>query len=314
MGKKIQTELTYYITGPTACGKTKTAIELAKLIGGEVVSADSTQIYKHMNIGSAKPTEEEMQGIRHHLIDELDPNEEYSAALFQRMARAAISDIKKRGKTPIITGGSGFYLNALLYDTSFYPKKTDKNDREKYMQIAEQYGNISLHGILRERDSESADAIHPNNVKRVIRALLYYDETGIKMSSHNAQEAKKKMPQDARLFILNMSRPILYQRINQRVDEMFKEGLVEEVQRLVEMGCHEQLTSMQALGYKETLSYLRNHSTLDEAMEKIKRSTRNFAKRQITWFKHKCNGVWLDMDSIQIRDLIEMAKTSNIWK
>ena len=315
MGQEVQTGiLTYYIAGPTASGKTQIAVELAKLIDGEVISADSAQIYKHMDIGSAKPTKDEMQGIRHHLIDVLNPDEEYSAAMFQKMARAAADDIKRRGKTPIIAGGSGFYLNALLYGVDFYPNEPDKNGREKYMQIAYKYGNIYLHSLLRAKDPEAAVTIHPNNVKRVIRALLFYDETGMKMSLHNEEEARKRAPEDARLFVLSMSRPLLYERIDQRTGNMFCRGLVNEVQRLIEMGYDEHLTSMQAIGYKETIDYLKNRCTLDDAKEKIKRATRHLAKRQITWYKHKCDGVWVDAGNIQLLDLIDMAKTSNLWK
>jgi len=315
MGQEIQTDLTYFITGPTACGKTQTAVELAKLIDGEVISADSAQIYRHMNIGTAKPTIEDMQGIRHHLIDELDPDAEYSAAMFQRMARAAIDDIKARGKTPIIAGGSGFYLNALLYDTSFIAKEPDKNTREKYIQISEDYGNMYLHSLLRAKDPESAAVIHANNVRRVVRALVFYDETGMKLSEHNfEEESKKQIPENTRLFILYMDRPLLYERIGNRVEDMFGKGLADEVQGLLDMGYDERLTSMQALGYKETIDYLKNRCTLDEAKDKIKRATRHFAKRQLTWFRHKCAGVWMDMNDLHLIHLIDMAKTSNIWK
>ncbi|MDR1560082.1 MAG: tRNA (adenosine(37)-N6)-dimethylallyltransferase MiaA [Clostridiales bacterium] len=314
MGQEIQTDITYYITGPTACGKTGTAIELAKLTDGEVVSADSAQIYKYMDIGTAKPTFEETQGIRHHLIDVLEPDEEYSAAIFQKIARAAIDDIKSRGKTPIVAGGSGFYLNALLYDVAFASGEPDKAAREKYMQIALDYGKMYLHGLLRQRDPESAAAIHPNNVKRVIRALTFFDETGIKLSSHNAEESKRQAANDARLFILNMSRPMLYDRINQRVDSMFDRGLATEVECLIGRGYDERLTSMQALGYKETVDYLKNRCTLDETKDRIKRATRHFAKRQLTWFRRERAGVWINIDDLQLTDLIGMAKTSNIWK
>ena len=314
MGQEIQTDLTYYITGPTACGKTKTAIELAKLVDGEVISADSAQIYKYMDIGTAKPDKEEMRGIRHHLVDELEPDAEYSAAMFQRMAREAISDIKRRGRTPIVAGGSGFYLNALLYDTAFTPNEPDKNTREYYMQIADKYGKIYLHNLLRAKDPESAAAIHANNVKRVIRALMFFDETGKKLSAHNLEESKKQMPKDARLFILNMDRPLLYERIDQRVDSMFEKGLIAEVRRILDMGYGERLTSMQALGYKETIDYLKNRCSFDEAKDRIKRATRHFAKRQLTWFRHKCGGVWIDINDLRLIDLMDMAKTSNIWK
>jgi len=314
MGQEIQTGLTIYITGPTACGKTQAAIELAKLLDGEVVSADSAQVYKYMDIGTAKPTAEEMQGIRHHLIDVLEPDREYSAALFQRMAREAVNDIISRGKTPIVAGGPGFYLNALLYDTAFITNEPDKNTREKYIQIAEQYGNIYLHGLLNAKDPGSAAAIHANDVKRVIRALMFYDATGIRMSAHNSEEAKKPMPENARLFILNMGRPELYGRIDSRVDSMFDRGLTGEVKRLLDMGYGENLASMRALGYKETVDYLKNRCGLLEAQDDIKRKTRNFAKRQLTWFRHKCGGVWISTGDLRLSDLVDMAKTSNIWK
>ena len=315
MGKEIQTDdIIYYITGPTACGKTRTAVELAKLIDGEIISADSAQVYRYMDIGTAKPDVKEMQGIRHHLIDVLYPDEEYSAAIFQKMARDAVNDIRIRGKTPIVAGGSGFYLNALLYETAFSLNEPEKNAREKYMQIASHYGNIYLHNLLQMRDPESAAAIHANNVKRVIRALIFYDDTGIKLSSHNAEQAKKHKPPGARVFILNMNRPLLYERINQRVDDMFDRGLVREVQKLIEMGYDERLTSMQALGYKETIDYLKNRCNLNAAKEKIKSATRHFAKRQLTWFRNKCCGVWIDMNNLRLADLIDMAKTTSIWK
>ncbi|MDR2649025.1 MAG: tRNA (adenosine(37)-N6)-dimethylallyltransferase MiaA [Clostridiales bacterium] len=314
MGQKIQTDIIYFITGPTACGKTRTAIELAMLVNGEVISADSAQIYKYMNIGTAKPTIEEMRGIRHHLIDVLAPDAEYSAAMFQKMARGAISDIKNRGKTPIVAGGSGFYLNALLYNVDFASGEPNKTVRDKYMQIAAEYGSIYLYDLLREKDPESAAAIHANNIKRVVRALTFFDETGGKLSSHNREESNRRAPEDARLFILNLSRPLLYERINQRVDIMFDRGLAAEARRLTDMGYGKHLTSMQALGYKETLDYLENRCTLDEAKDRIKRATRHFAKRQITWFRHKCAGVWINIDDLRITDLIDMAKTSNIWK
>jgi len=314
MGQAIQTDLIYYITGPTACGKTQAAVELAKLTDGEVISADSAQIYKYMDIGTAKPTAEETQGIRHHLIDVLEPDQPYSAALFQKMAGEAIEDIQSRGKTPIVAGGSGFYLNALLYNTEFIANGPDKDTQEMYIQIAEQYGNIYLHSLLKAKDPESAAVIHPNNVRRVIRALMFGDETGIKMSAHNSRESKRPAPENARLFILNMERPMLYERINRRVDRMFEQGLIGEVQNLLNMGYNEDLTSMRALGYKETIDYIKNRCTLDEAKDMIKLGTRHFAKRQLTWFRHKCCGVWIDACDLRLFDLIDMAKTSNIWK
>ena len=314
MGQAIQTDLIYYITGPTACGKTQAAVELAKLTDGEVISADSAQIYKYMDIGTAKPTAEETQGIRHHLIDVLEPDQPYSAALFQKMAGGAVRDIQSRGKTPIVAGGSGFYLNALLYNTEFIANGPDKDTQEMYIQIAEQYGNIYLHSLLKAKDPESAAVIHPNNVRRVIRALMFGDETGIKMSAHNSRESKRPAPENARLFILNMERPMLYERINRRVDRMFEQGLIGEVQNLLNMGYNEDLTSMRALGYKETIDYIKNRCTLDEAKDMIKLGTRHFAKRQLTWFRHKCCGVWIDACDLRLFDLIDMAKTSNIWK
>lgn len=284
------------IAGATACGKTDTAIELAQKINGEIISADSMQVYKYMDIGTAKPTVEEMKGIKHYLIDTLYPDEEFSIAVFQKMAKKYINEIYEKGKIPILSGGTGFYINSIVYDNNFKETFIDETLRKKLQEDAITKGNLYLHNILREVDFESSEAIHFNNVKRVIRAIEYYKQTGQKISEHNKIEKAKEEIYNSTFIILNRDREIIYDRINQRVDLMIKKGLVDEVSKLLKMGYSKNLVSMQGLGYKEIVSYLDDEISLDYAVEIIKRDTRHFAKRQITWFKHQCNGFWIDMD------------------
>ncbi len=282
------------ISGPTACGKTDLSIMLAKKIGGEIISGDSMQVYKYMDIGTAKPTHEEMSGIPHFLIDELYPDEEYNVMIFQKMARKYMEGIYDRGHIPIIVGGTGFYINALVYDNDF--AEEDESDiRKELYEIAEREGAGRLHSMLAEADPEYAGKIHPNNIKRVVRALEYYRITGEKMSEHNKNAAEKESPYNLAFFVLNMDRAKLYERINLRVDIMMRDGLEEEVRNLLCMGYSPELVSMQGLGYKEFIPYFNGEMSLEQAVDDIKKYTRHFAKRQLTWFRHQTDGTWIDI-------------------
>lgn len=282
------------LTGPTAVGKTKASINLAKAVNGEIISADSMQVYKYMDIGSAKIRPEEMQGIRHYLVDELEPDEEFHVVRFQQMAKQAIDEIYAKGKVPIVVGGTGFYIQALLYDIDFTENEEDKSYREALEAIVKQQGADVLHNMLREVDPESADNIHANNVKRVIRALEFYKQTGQKISEHNEKEKAKESPYEFCYFVLTDDRQLLYNRIDLRIDQMLDEGLIEEVTALKNKGYTRDMVSMQGLGYKEILDYLNGECTLEEAIYILKRDTRHFAKRQLTWFRRERDVIWID--------------------
>ena len=284
------------LTGPTAVGKTKASIGLAKAIGGEIISADSMQIYRHMDIGSAKIMPEEMEGVPHYLIDELEPSEEFHVVRFQQMAKEAMKKIYSHGNIPIIVGGTGFYIQALLYDIDFTETREEYSYRRELEAYADSKGAAYLHDMLRRVDPKAAEEIHANNVKRVIRALEYYHQTGKRISEHNETERKKQSPYQFVYFVLNDDRKNLYQRIDMRVDQMIQQGLVAEVRHLREMGCTRDMVSMQGLGYKEILAYLDGECTLEEAVYIIKRDTRHFAKRQITWFKRERQVTWIEKD------------------
>ena len=282
------------LTGPTAVGKTKLSIELAKRIGGEIISADSMQVYKHMDIGSAKIRPEEMEDIPHFLVDELEPSEEFNVVVFQQKTKQYMKEIYERGHIPILVGGTGFYIQAVLYDINFSQDDDNHKIREELETLVKEKGAEYLHGELRKIDPVSAEVIHANNVKRVIRALEYFRLTGQKISEHNEEQRQKESPYDFSYFVLNDHRELLYERIDKRVDEMMTEGLVEEVQKLKNMGYDRSFISMQGLGYKEILSYLEGEISLDEAVYIIKRDTRHFAKRQITWFKREKEVTWVN--------------------
>lgn len=284
------------LTGPTAVGKTKLSLELAKKVGGEIISADSMQIYEMMDIGSAKIKKEEMQGIPHHLIDCISPSQEFNVVIFQKMALNAMEEIEKRNKIPIIVGGTGFYIQSVLYQIDFTPNEDQGEVRKELETLALTKGKEYLHEKLREVDPLSAREIHANNQKRVIRALEYYRLTGEPISKHNIEQRQKESPYDFSYFVLNDKRESLYQRIDQRVDEMVSQGLVEEVRTLKNMGYDRSFVSMQGLGYKEILDYLEDKISLDEAVYRIKRDTRHFAKRQITWFKREKEVIWIQKD------------------
>lgn len=286
------------LTGPTAVGKTALSIKLAGAIGGEIISADSMQVYRHMDIGSAKVTKEQMAGIPHHLIDVLEPDQEFSVVTFQAMAKEALAHIYAHGHIPIIVGGSGFYIQALLYDIDFSEQAEDdgiRGELEALLQRGGEGAKKTLHNMLEELDPEAASQIHPNNIKRVIRAIEYFHQTGEKISLHNERSREKASPYNFLYYVVTADRAQLYRRIERRVDIMLEQGLVEEVKKLKDMGCHRGQTSMQGLGYKEILDYLSGDVSLEEAVYRLKRDTRHFAKRQLTWFKRERDVRWLDL-------------------
>ena len=286
------------LAGPTAVGKTAASIRLAKAIGAEIISADSMQVYRHMDIGSAKIRQEEMEGVPHYLIDVLEPEEEFNVVRFQQMAKAAAEEIYAKGKIPLVAGGTGFYIQALLYDIDFTENDGDTSYRRSLEKTSEEKGGEYLHAILREADPKAAEQIHPHNIKRMIRALEFHHQTGGKISEHNEAEREKSSPYDFAYFVLTDERSRLYERIDRRVDKMMEEGLLEEVRYLKERGVKRGSTAMQGLGYKELYAYLDGECTLEEAVRIIKRDTRHFAKRQLTWFKRERDVIWADKSVI----------------
>lgn len=305
------------ILGPTASGKTKLSIELAKDIRGEIVSADSMQIYKYMDIGTAKPDEEEKQGIKHYLIDEVTPDSEFCVARFQQLAKNYIDDIIDRSKVPIVSGGTGLYIDSLIYNIEFGDTICDWELREKLKNEALEKGNEYLHNKLKEIDPEAAEKIHMNNVKRVIRAIEVYTYTKKTISMHQKESRRNPPKYNFTIFGLRMDREKLYERINQRVDLMMEKGLVQEVKKLVEMGYDNSTIAMQGIGYKEILSYLKGEITLDEAIYVLKRDTRHYAKRQLTWFNRMEDVTWIDIDQNSnlteiIKNIKEVIATSGI--
>lgn len=291
------------IAGPTASGKTKTSVELAKRIGGEIISADSMQIYKGMDIGTAKVKPEEMEGIPHYMIDEWQADYPCSVAAFKEKVKGYMEAIYAKGKIPILVGGTGFYINAILYDTQFEGEEEEKPYRKALEAHAKEVGAKALHEELRRVDPLSAETIHFNNVKRVIRALEYYKETGEPISVHNAREKEKRennnSPYQYTFFALDMDRETLYERINKRIDQMMEEGLLEEVKSFYDAGLSEELPSMKAIGYKEFFPYFKGQMSLDACVEQLKQNTRRYAKRQITWFKHQADPIFIEVDTLQ---------------
>ena len=282
------------LTGPTAVGKSALSIALAKALDTGIISADSMQVYKHMDIGSAKITPEEMQGVPHALIDVYEPNEPFHVVQFQHDAKAAMEQLWDKGQLPLIVGGTGFYIQALLYDVDFSEEDADLKLRQKYAQLAQSEGAEALHAQLAQVDPQAAGQIHANNIKRVIRALEFYEKTGTPISAHNAAERTKQSPYGFAYFVLTDRREHLYERIDARVDAMMEQGLLDEVKKLRDMGYTRDLVSMQGLGYKELLAYLDGECSLDEAVYMIKRDTRHFAKRQLTWFRRERDVIWVD--------------------
>ena len=294
------------LTGPTAAGKTSLSIELAKSIGGEIISADSMQVYKKMDIGTAKIRPEEMQGVPHYLIDELDPSEEFNVVAFVEKSKEAMKKIYAAGHIPIIVGGTGFYIQALLYDIDFSQHEDKESYRKELEQLAKKKGKEYLYEILKKKDPEYATITHCNNVKKVIRALEYYKETGKKLSEHNEEQRQKESPYNFAYFVLYHDREELYDRINRRVDLMMEDGLLFEVESLIKEGYTKNLVSMQGLGYKEFFDYFDGRMTLEDTVDKIKKDTRHFAKRQLTWFRREKEVIWLNKKEYeQEKDLLD---------
>ena len=275
------------ITGPTAAGKTDISLRLAKNIGGEIISADSMQVYRGMDIGTAKIMKDQMMGIPHHLIDIMAPSEPFNVMVFRKLAMEAADDILSRGRIPVVVGGTGFYIQALLYDVEFSDQNAGGQYRTRLQDLCRDKGQEYLHDMLKSCDPEYAAGVHANNVKRVIRALEFYHETGQKLSDHNRQMREKTSPWNFACFVLYHDREVLYDRINRRVDQMMEEGLAEEAAALYDKGYSRDLTSMQGIGYKEFFDYLDGTSTLEETADRIKKNTRHFAKRQMTWFRRE---------------------------
>ncbi|NMB33988.1 MAG: tRNA (adenosine(37)-N6)-dimethylallyltransferase MiaA [Clostridium sp.] len=290
------------IVGPTASGKTKLSIELAKKIDGEIISADSMQVYKFMDIGTAKPSNREKQGIKHYLINEITPDVEFSLARFKDLSLKYIDKILGKGKTPIVVGGTGLYINSLIFNLDFSDTICDWELRKKLTLEAQEKGNEYLHNKLRQIDPAAADKIHKNNVKRVVRAIEVYNYTNKPISVHQKESRKKPPIHNFILLGIRMDRQRLYERINKRVDLMLEKGLISEVKGLVENGYDKNAIAMQGLGYKEILAYLRKELTLGEAVEILKRDTRRYAKRQITWFKRFQDIYWIDGDEYLNQD------------
>ncbi|MFS0654828.1 tRNA (adenosine(37)-N6)-dimethylallyltransferase MiaA [Bacillus sp. 179-C3.3 HS] len=281
------------LVGPTAVGKTKLSIEIAKAFNGEIISGDSMQIYKGMDIGTAKITPEEMDGVPHHLIDIKQPEDSFSTAEFQQLVRLKIDEIAARGKTPMIVGGTGLYIQSVLYDYTFTEEKSDPVYRDEMTLYAQKHGALELYEKLKAVDPDAAKSIHPNNVRRVIRALEVIHTTGKKMSEMKNGDQEIPLYETA-LIGLKMDRELLYERIHQRIDMMLDEGLVEEVKALYQSGLKD-CQSVQAIGYKELYAYFEGDCTLDEAIEQLKQNSRRYAKRQLTWFRNKMDVTWFDM-------------------
>ena len=298
MSDEVKTEKTplLIVAGPTATGKSDSAVELALRMNGEVISADSMQVYRGMDIGSAKVTVGEMRGVPHHLIDCADPSENWNVVRFQKEARRAVQDIASRGRLPILCGGTGFYIQALLYDIDFTQMEENTPLRDRLSTLAAEKGPEAVHALLLEKDPASAAAIHPNNLKRVIRAIEFMEESGGSIAAHNSRQRERESAYRSVFFVLTMDRARLYERIDRRVDIMMERGLVDEVAGLRAMGIQRDSTSMQGIGYKQIYGYLDGEYDLEEAVRLIKRDTRHFAKRQLTWFKREKDVIWTDLD------------------
>ena len=305
------------LAGPTASGKTSVSIDLAKRLGGEIISADSMQVYKYMDVGTAKISVEEMQGVKHHLIDVLDPKEDFNIVKFQNMVKCSIEEIVKNGHIPILVGGTGFYIQSVIYDIDFNNEDDNSSVRKKLEEEYDAFGADFMHEKLKKIDIVSAQTIHKNNKKRIIRAIEYFLINNEPISSHNEVQREKKSPYDYRFFVLNPPRDILYERINKRVDIMVENGLVDEVKKLREMGLSTANISMQGIGYKEIIEYLDGEVSLETAIENIKQNTRHMAKRQVTWFKREKYVIYVDPFSFESNDkivdyMIEKINTERI--
>ena len=299
------------IAGPTASGKTSLAIEIAKAFDGEIVSADSMQIYKYMDIGTAKPTKYECAEAVHHLIDFVEPDKSYSVAEYVEDAHKCIAEIISRGKIPVMCGGTGLYIDSVANDITFGETEADNEMRGELRELAEKNGGEYLIKMLSEFDPVSAQRLHPNNIKRVIRAIEFYRLTGIPISEHQEETKKTESRYSPVAFCIDREREMLYERINKRVDIMMADGLLDEVKRLRDMGYTRDMQSMQGIGYKEMLEYLDGETTLDSAVEAVKQGSRRYAKRQVTWFRRNKNVYWLKPESA-FETAAEIIKSSGI--
>lgn len=294
------------ILGPTASGKTAVSVELAKIMDGEIISADSMQLYKKLNIGTAKPDMAERQGIKHYLLDEVEPDENFSVANYQKKAEEYIEKIHQKGKIPIIVGGTGLYISTLINNVAFSESIGNEELRKKLTNESQEFGNEILHNRLKDIDPQSADRIHPNDVKRTVRALEVYYHTGKNMTYHIEESQKIPSPYDYRVFGLTMERELLYDRIDRRVDIMIENGLISEVKNLVSEGYDLKSNSMQGIGYKEIIWYFRGWLTLSEAINIIKRESRHYAKRQLTWFRRMKEVDWINVS--ECTNIVAIAK------
>lgn len=290
------------LTGPTAVGKTALSISLAKALNGEIISADSMQVYRKMDIGTAKITPDEMQGVPHHLVDILEPEDDFNVVKFQELTHLAMDEIYAKGKVPILVGGTGFYIQAVTRGIDFNTEEQDDSYRKELEQLAHKNGAHWLHEKLREVDSKAAEQIHENNIKRTIRALEFYHQNGQRISEHNEEQMQHTSPYRLYYFVLTAPRDVLYDRINRRVDQMFEMGLEKEVRELYSEGYRKDLVSMQGLGYKELIDAIEGRCTIEEAKETIKTETRHFAKRQLTWFKREGEVIWVDKSLFDYND------------
>lgn len=305
------------LAGPTAVGKTDISIALAKKLNGEIISADSMQIYKYMDIGSAKISKEEMQGVRHHLIDIIEPSKSFSAAEFKKLASMEIDNINSKGKLPMLVGGTGLYINSLIYNYGFTEADKDEEYRKYLQELADRNGKEYIHNMLKDIDVESYKRLYPNDLKRVIRALEVYKLSGKTISEAINNDDIYNIPYKIYYFVLNMNREKLYSRINNRVDKMIENGLVNEVMKLKEMGYNSNMQSMKGIGYKEILFYLEGKISLEEAIETVKQGSRNYAKRQLTWFRKDDRVNWINKDDFKNDDeIVEyiIEKISNYKK
>lgn len=298
------------IVGPTASGKTSLSIEIAKKLNTEIVSADSMQLYKYMDIGTAKPTKEEMQGIPHHIMDEIDPSVNFSVAQYAELAHKYISEIYKKGKIPVMVGGTGLYVQAVADDLSFEEEDEDLSIRNSLNELAEKHGAEYLIEMLREFDPVSAERLHPNNLRRVVRAIEFYKKTGVPISEHQENTKKTDSRYNPIMFAINWDRQVLYDRIDKRVDIMINDGLIDEVKKLLDMGYLRSCTAMKGIGYKEVIHYLRGFGTLDETINIIKRNSRRYAKRQLTWFRRDKRIHWLDYNDNIAKNAMEIIERS----
>ena len=296
------------VAGPTASGKTRLAIDIAKSVNGEIVNADSMQIYKYMNIGSAKPTLEEQSEAKHHLIDFLDPDEEFSVADYTDLAHKVIAEIASRGKVPIMCGGTGLYINSVVNDITFGEIETDYKLREELNELAKQHSSQYLLDILKEFDPVSAQRLHPGNLRRIVRAIEFYRTTGIPISEHQEMTKQKESRYEPLMLCVKWDREVLYDRINKRVDIMMNDGLLDEVKQLMEMGYTKELNSMKGIGYKEIIDYFEGNMSLEDTVNLIKQSSRRYAKRQLTWFRRDKRIHWLDANEDFLAEGIQLCK------